>query len=272
MDRVATLITRADYLRRHIYASIPFADRLAAFLLKFADSSEVLGRMVGAEMLIKGVEGMPDPGPRWNPSARKPADTLPSNYLGTYARQAVGLLMRKFHDPSLVDDTVSRFVIDKLPKLKAQPLGSAQSWVTQGLVWLALDIIKEGREERETTESIDAPGAGDEEGPSLHDAIEDPDAFNAVKRELSPRVWKLWMEFLAKHIHADIPLYIALSMQGYSPQEIIGHPAKGTPGMLPHYTAPASGFTSFYKYKVGQIPEVSRKFFESIHEEMPISV
>jgi hypothetical protein len=276
MDRISTLITRADYLRRHIYSSIPFGDRLAAFFVRLGlDTVETLGRALGAEFLIRGVTDMPDPGPRWNPQSRNPSLTLPQNYMREFAAKVYGLLMKKFHDPSLVEDAISMFLlkVTTSEKISAKTMASAQSWALQGLIWQALDIIKKRRKEQ--AESLDRPTGEHGDGNdvrSLQDTLEDPRALNEVKRELSPRVWKMWMEYLSKHIHEDIPLYIALEMQGYVAAEIIGDPNNGRPGMLPHYQPPPSGFKGYYRHQVGKIPEVSRKFFESLHEELPVAV
>jgi hypothetical protein len=90
-----------------------------------------------------------------------------------------------------------------------------------------------------------------------------------MQRELSPRVWKQWMEHLARNVHPDIPAYIALSMQGYDDIEIVGDPTKpNMPGMLPTFKPETVGRAkSFIKYKIPKILSVSKAFFQSIGEE-----
>jgi hypothetical protein len=78
------------------------------------------------------------------------------------------------------------------------------------------------------------------------------------------------MKYLAKHVHADIPRYVALSMQGYTDAEIIGNPARGQPGMLPNYTAPRSGPNSYLKSFVYKIPSASKAFFDELREELAV--
>ena len=76
----------------------------------------------------------------------------------------------------------------------------------------------------------------EDDGVSLADFIDDPKALREIQRELSPRVWRLWMTYLAQRLHEDVPEYLGLSMQGFTDLEIIGDPRrKGLPGMLTHY-------------------------------------
>jgi len=94
-----------------------------------------------------------------------------------------------------------------------------------------------------------------------------------MHREVSPRVWRLWMAYLARELHPDIPAYLGLSMQGFTDAEIIGDPRKtDKPGMLTHYKPPPSGANSFLKSFVYKIPAVSKDFFHGLHEELPLAV
>lgn len=271
MDRVAALITRAAGLQRRIYASLPFEERLARLFVKLAlDTTEVLGRAIGAEFLLRGVTDMPDPGPRWDPQSRNPAATLPHGYMSQFAKSLYGLLMKKFHDPELADDAIQTYLAETIAKERIKPVSrsAAESYVRDGIMKAALYILRQKRRE-EQHESLHGP-AGDE-GRALEEVLEDPSSLKSFQRELSPRVWKLWMDYLGKRLHPDIPTYIALSMQGYSDREIIGDQARGYPGMLPTYKAPASGPNAYLKF-VYQIPDVSKKFFQSINEEAPVAV
>jgi hypothetical protein len=278
MDRVATLITQASELRGRIYSSIPFSERFAALFLKLAlDTVETLGRILGAEMLLAGVTDMPDPGPRWRPEARNPALTLPSSYMRDLGSSIYGTLLRKFHDPDLVDEAAQRFLLKltTTKPLKAVSRSTAESYIRDGVTKMALSIIRERRQKmRDERRNVSLDDHGpDDESRSLADSLEDPSAFEALYQEMSPRVWRLWMDTLARRLHPDIPTYISLSMQGYSDAEILGDPRKpGLHGMLPTYKSPPSGPNSFIKYVIGKIPAVSRQFFRQIHEELPLSV
>ncbi len=271
MDIIADLIDRAADLQRRIYASLPFEHRLADVFTKLAvDSIEALGRSLGAEFLARGVTGMPDPGTSWNPHARHPELTLPAGYLREFASATYRLLLAKFQDPALVDDAVQRYLLKLTTtrRIKPVPLKSAESYVRYGLVQEGLDVL---RQRRQRALSLDLPVEDD--GDSLADLIDDPKALHEMQRELSPRVWRLWMAYLAQRLHEDVPEYLGLSMQGFTDLEIIGDPRrKGLPGTLTHYKPPPSGANSFLKSFVYKIPAVSKDFFHGLHEELPLAV
>ena len=253
MDIIADLIARAADLQRRIYASLPFEHRLADLFTKLAvDSIEALGKSLGAEFLARGVTGMPDPGTSWNPHARHPELTLPAGYLREFASATYRLLLAKFQDPSVVDDAVQRYLLKLTTtrRIKPVPLKSAESYVRYGLVQEALDLL---RQRRQRALSLDL--SVEDDGLALADLIDDPKALLEMQRELSPRVWKLWMTYLAQRLHEDVPEYLGLSMQGFTDLEIIGDPRrKGLPGMLTHYKPPPSGANSFLKSFVYKNP------------------
>jgi hypothetical protein len=268
---IAALTARADSLCRDIYASLPFEVRLADLFTKLAlDSVETLGRALGAEFLLRGVKDMPDPGPTWNPQARNPALTLPHTYMKEFASGAYGMLIKKFHDPSVADEAVQRFLLKLTTThvIKPVPRRSAESFVRDGLIKAALDVVRHRRRVEEPEVPLDEP-RGD--GRTLAELLDDPRALRDMQRELSPRIWRLWMAYLAKHVHVDIPRYIAFSMQGFTDAEIIGSPARGQPGMLPHYKPPPSGPNSYLKSFVYEIPRASRAFFGELGEELPVA-
>ena len=273
MDRVAHILTQAADLRRRIYASISFSERLAALFVRLSlDTIETLGKALGAEFLLRGVLGMPDPGPRWRPESRNPALTLPAGYMKGFAARLYGLLMKKFRDPALVEDAIQMYLarVTTSGEIKPMPLSAAESYVQSGVVRQALNLIRAQREQKRDVRQEESLSPAGEDERSIGDTLSDPHAMQDIHRELSPRVWKMWMQYLARHLHPDIPDYIGLAMQGYSNAEIIGDPKKGEAGRLPTYQVPPSGYAGspFYRL-VLRIPEVSRAFFNSIHEEMP---
>ena len=273
MDRIAALVLQADTLRKRIYSSLPFVDRLADLLTKLAVSTvETLGRAIGAEFLERGVSDMPDPGPRWSPTARNPALTLPADYMRDFASKLYGVMIRKFHDVELVDDAVQSYLTKVLTRemIKPVPRRAAESYVIDGVIKMALDILRHrGRKERPgQTDPLDAPEV---EGRTLQEKLEDPWALRNMEHKLSPRLWQRWMMFLAAHLHEDIPTFIGLHMQGYDNDEIVGDPKKGLPGKLPHYQAPMSGPNSYLQHYAYKIPELSKLFFKSLREELPLT-
>lgn len=270
MDRISSLIARADVLRRRIYSSIPFDDRLAALFVKLAlDTVETLGRAIGAEFLLRGVTGMPDPGPRWKPESRNPALTLPSGYMRDFGSKLYGAMMRKFRNPDVVEEGIQNYLAwattsGEINKERDKSRSQAESYVMDGVMKRCLDVIRRNR--KHNVPSLDDPGSGGEdEGQAMVHNLEDPRALKEFQHTMRPEVWAQWMHFLAKNLHEDIPEYMALSMQGYDDQEIIGDPRKGLPGMLTHYKSPPSGPGTFLRWR-DKIPEISKKFFKGIGE------
>lgn len=276
MDRTA-LLRRASEVRRRIFASLPwgirFASvlnqiaaetghsrtwgvRFASFLYRLALDATTIhnwGRALGAEFLLAGVEGMPDPGPRWNPNSKSPALTLPSGYLATEMRQIYSLLTSGKHnfDEETAKDAIDMWIAKvhgghvKIDKEKAKSgLSSALSYAKTGIGFEAneirrkapggiVGIPKEKKKEVGRPESLEDVG---DESKTLRREIEDPHALAKFQRLLSDRMRKEWMEYLAKHVHPDIEIYLDLLMEGHSIKEIIGWPNKGIPSKLPHWT------------------------------------
>jgi hypothetical protein len=271
MDRISSLIARADVLRRRIYSSIPFEDRLAALFVKLSlDTVETIGLAIGAEFLLRGVTGMPDPGPRWKPESRNPALTLPRGYLRDFGAKLYGAMMKKFRNPEVVEEGIQNYLAwattsGEINKEHNNSRSQAESFVMAGVMRRCLDVIR--RERKHNLDSLDDSGGPgrDEDREPLVLNVEDPRALKEFQHTMRPEVWAQWMKFLQHHLHEDIPEYMALSMQGYDDQEIIGDPRKGLPGMLTHYKSPASGPGTFLRW-LDKIPEVSKKFFKGVGE------
>ncbi len=279
--RIAAVIDRAGTLSRRIYASLPFEERLAHFFAKFAlDTVETMGKALGAEFLIRGVTGMPDPGAFWDPDSRNPSLTLPRNYLKEFASSAYGQLMKKFHDPELVEEAVQNYLLKIMTHehIKPMPLPAAEKYVRNGLINSALDIIRHRRRKDSPpgTMSLDEDYSGKADVSTrkrlMEEVLEDPRALHQMEQELGSRAWKRYMDWLSRRIHVDIPEYIGFSMHGWSDVDIIGDPrVPGKPGMLTHYHPPPSGPNAYLKL-IKRIPEETAKFFRSIGEEIPVSV
>ena len=201
---------------------------------------------------------MPDPEARWNPGHRNPAMTLPADYLEDYAVALHDTLVKKFRDEEVVDEAIQRFLVKITTSDVIKPVArkSAERFVLDGLIKQSLDVIRE--RQRQNEHEYDSLGS------AVAD-VEDPQALHDMQRELSPRVWARLMDYLAKNLHEDVPLFIALSIQGYDNDEIVRK--------LPHYTVPASGCNSYLSHFVypngnkGGIAGVSKKFFAALHTE-----
>jgi hypothetical protein len=275
MDRTAALVRRAAEVRRQIFASLPWSVRLAFVLTKFASAyTEEMGRLVGALFLQAGVEGMPDPGPKWNPKSTNinlAARSLPRGYMQEFMSNVYGLLIKSFHNPDLAEQAIQIYLakLHTEKKLKPVPRSTAESYVRYGIMLEGKTLAREYLREKARTESLEDV---EEDAKAISRDIEDPDSLKNFQHVMSPKMWQEWMDYLAKHIHPDMPLYLQLRMEGYTNDEIVGAPKKGKPDtLLPHYKEqghPKPSDPSFWgdKYFRKVIP-TSIEFFKKKREE-----
>jgi hypothetical protein len=238
MDRTA-LLHRAAEVRRRIFASLPWEVRLATVFARLAlDTGYLndLGRQIGAEMLQAGVTDMP-PAPKWKPGGPHAALSLPRDYMGKFTHDVYGLLISKFRNPKLAEEAIIAYV-GKLStgeiKLQAVSRTTAESFIRHGALLEAMSLARKALREQARQESLEDV---DEDSKSVSRELADPNAFAKFRKALSDKMWKEWMEYLAKHVHPDIPMYLELKMEGYDDVEIIGSPKKGIPSKLPHWNA-----------------------------------
>ncbi len=241
MDRIASLYTQACTLQRKIYASLPWGVRLAHVLLSMDISSiEAWGRQLGLLMLQAGVEGMPDPGAKWN--ADKPeVRALPRGYMLDLAKKCYGVALKKNgNNPADAGDAMQDFIMTLLSdpgKIENRSLGAASSFILTGVGWKAGQDRSKKQNRRE--DSMDV-GEGDEE--STLDLVdeafsenpywnEDPNAFKKVEDIFPENVWDREVLPAVGHIHPDMMLYFQLLAQGKAGKHIIEQ------GLLPHFKA-----------------------------------
>lgn len=280
MDRTA-LQLRAAEVRRRIFASLPWQLRLAVVLTQVAADTGYLldwARAFGAKFLLAGVEGMPDPGPRWNPNAHDPAMTLPRGYMANFMHAVWGTILKnRWANPQLAEEAIARYLMKMqegkihIDKEKAGGgLSSAESYVKWGILQEAKTLAKKQRREWEHGQSLEDVG---EESKSISMDIEDPESLSRYQHVLSPRMWKEWMDYLARHIHPDMPLFLKLRMEGYDNNEIVGDPKRGiNDTMLPHYKAqghPMKSDPTYWGDKMTKklIP-MSQEFFKQHGDEL----
>jgi hypothetical protein len=274
MDRTA-LLNRAAEVRRRLFASLPWGVRFAIIFTEAASAvTEQFGRQVGAFMLMAGIQDMPDPGPRWNPKAPNPGH-LPAHYMQGFMDDCYGLLLHKYRDPDLVNEAMSEYMLglhQGKPKLDPKMKRSqAESFIKHGMVWAAQGLARTKLREQAREESTEDVEEGSKQ---LSRDLEDPNALKKYERILSDRMWNEWMDYLAKHIHPDMPLYIDLRFKGFSNDEIVGAPKKGQPEtMLPHYKAeghPTKSDPTFWGDKYfKQVKDVSEQFFQQKRKSDP---
>jgi hypothetical protein len=235
MDRIASLVKYAQGIRRRLWASLPFGYRLARLFESLSEAFIVdWGRQLGALLLQQGIEGMPDPGPNWDPNRPDPR-RLPRGYLKAEALVAYRIALQKLKNP---DDAVDALQ-DVLLKLttggsKIQPgvpLSMAMSYIRQGVNFTCLNIIRA----RKTSPHL-VPTLVDEEGkPVVQDEstsfmdnpywLENPDSYRDLMGVFDERVWRhRVLPELAK-IHPSVPKFLDIKLEhpNMSTMEVIRH-------------------------------------------------
>ncbi len=173
---------------------------------------ESFGRVLGAELLLHGIVGMPDPGPRWNPKASQPASTLPRGYCQALMKGLVTNLSKWLDDEDLVEEAIvsfmHRFIVDRKSALldPGTPFEAARGYVMTSVSNQAknLKVMQKTREDRSAPLSslegmtVDSPA----------DPLPNFDQLTSI--------------------HPDAPLWVKLRMQGFDKTEIVN-------GMLPNY-------------------------------------
>ena len=224
--RVANLVKSSSVLRRQIWASLPWRVRVADFFTRLAVSmTDAFGEAVYGEFLKKQVEKMPahkgTSAESLNP--RRP----PRGYGKDFGKKAYRVLMRKYHNPELVEDIMSEFLVRFLSgSYQIKPgatLAEAENYVILGLRSQAQRILKKKKE------ISDVYFTDGEENKHELSVVDEDSVESQVKKQLPKMKSKL------KAIHPDAEKYIILSLiEGRTDREIIGDVENGIPSMLDH--------------------------------------
>jgi len=251
---IARLITAAEETQRRLYASLPWGYRVAQlFMVLSLDTTESFGRAIMAEFLLKGVTGMPDPGPRWNASSKKPADTLPRGYGRDFADRVYKTLLGKFRDPDLAENAMMDFLIrftlqgGSSHMHPGTSFDQAKQYVMQGVVRQGINIVQEKTRQRQREKPTYQQ---DDEGEEQQIDFSDPHAFEDLADLIPQHQLKALLADLSRKVHPDAGLYIKLLTEGYNEKEIVGDPAKGIEGKLPHYNSSPQSWNANWKPKI----------------------
>jgi hypothetical protein len=275
MDKVSALLHRAAEVRRTIFASLPWGVRFAHIWGQLVAGDEALfdawGKALGAIFLQAGVPEMPDPGPGWE---KHPGDArrLPHGYMADFMAEVYRTILgQSARDPSVPEEAISSF-FNKLQTGKAkidltkltEGFKSAKTWAYTGMVNEGKTIRKKKVREFSRQEDV----REDEEGREAPADLIDPRALDEFRKlERNPRMWKEWMDYLAQHLHPDMPLYLNLRMEGYTNDQIVGNLAKNEPGMLPTYKAhghPMKSDPTLWGDKIfRKVPETTNQFLHA---------
>lgn len=272
MDKASALLRRAADVWRLIFASLPWKVRFAhVWVLVAGDEAlfDAWGRAIGASMLNAGIKDMPDPGEAW---AKHPGDArrLPHGYMADFVAGIYRtILSQSARDPSVPEEAIALFFrLLTMGKRRIDPaydFKQAKNYVYKGCVLEGMTIRRKKLREfaRQETQQMD------EEGNEMSMDINDPHALDEFRKlEKDPHLWKEYMDYLAQHIHPDIPLYLNLRMEGYTNDQIVGAPKKGImETMLPHYKEqghPMKSDPTYWGDKfVKRIHDVSMDFLHS---------
>lgn len=230
MDRLAALLVTAEELRGATFRALPWAYRVAHVVrvMVGTGTGDVFGRYVGALFLTSGVEGMPDPGPKWDPTARDPVRTLPVNYYRDFGDKAVRILTRKFGDFSVVEDALmnamSLVAAKKVRIQEGTARSRAEAYVMTTLVNEAKRIMRERY--RMPQESLTRDETDD-----IPFELEDTDALDEYERMFSVSDMKAIRQALGR-VAPWAPMYLDMVLEGYDDAEIIGDPIRNRPSLL----------------------------------------
>lgn len=258
MIRIAQLIRTAGQVRRLIWASLPFRLRLAEVLCRLASSTtDVFGTGMYGVFLEHGVDGMPPingkPAAEW--VAQHSVRRLPSAYGRDFGKKAFSSLMLKYHNPEIVEDLLSTFMVRFIEKagkyLKSgTSLREAEAYVMRSLYNEGINVLRRKRwEVGESTLNRDDDDRGGylERVPTAEpeeSEAEQEEHFNDLLVKLRPKL---------RRIHESAEQYLRLLAEGHSDTEILGNPGQGRPSMLDHpYNANGGALTpsAWNPYKV----------------------
>lgn len=235
MQKIAHLQRTADLLRARIFRTLPWGARVAhAFTVLSNSTISTVGRAVGAVFLQRGVVGMPDPGPTWNPNAREPALTLPSTY---YSTQIAAVFRKMVSSRRATPDTVEDALITATARLTAKPEYIAEgSPENKARAYFVTMVQSAFSRQQQTTRRALPPGAMsmhevNDEGEEYTLDIEDPKSLEYFE-ELFPLHKMGPVNHDLKRIVDWAPEYWQMVLDGYSDREILGNPQQGVPGLL----------------------------------------
>lgn len=238
MERIAKLVSASAAVRRKIWASLPFGVRFAEFLVRLASSStDAFGKVMYGEFIQRGIIGLPDV--HGKPVAELPVknitNRLPPGYGRDFGSKAFKILMGKYHNPQMVDDLMSDFLLRFLEKgskhlVAGSTLKDAENYVLRGLQNDALNWL---RKKRETSDMLPHDTGDSNEPRSIYEvtpAFDEDSAEKLFDERMLPAV-----RVKLRQIHPDAEQYVKLSiLDGYTDREILGDPANGVPSLLEH--------------------------------------
>lgn len=254
--RQIKLARAASDLQRRIYASLPWGYRVARFFLRLASGTiDVFGRVVAAEFIKRGVQGMPDVAGKPAESLReallkkgtRAGDKLPRNYGRQFAQSVWNINMSKIKNPEIIEEAMVS-VVEKLlknPHLihEGVLLREAQAFVLRMIRNETIDLLRTKGRRRE--ESLTREDEGEEITLDPHD----PGALKDIEGMLTPSTLRDIKRDLDR-INESASAYIDAVFNDYSDREI----AEGA--MLPHMQGRPVSPQALFNWKKRWMPKI----------------
>jgi DNA-directed RNA polymerase specialized sigma24 family protein len=215
---------KATNLSRRIYASLPWGYRIGGVLLVLAgDGLDAFGRMAYSEFIRAVVRGMPDT-PSGKPAfdfiqdvERKGPDALPVGYGKPFASRVYKILMSKFGDPEIAEESMSQVLLQIARHKIHIRNGSSLQEAEALLIVVALNAARDGLRARGRRREQSL--VRDDESAQTTVDVEDPEAFEQLDKLLPASELNAVLRELAE-VHPRAPDWLRARLQGDSGQEI----------------------------------------------------
>jgi len=196
------LTARTNELNRRIYASLPWGFRVANLFVKLSiDSAESIGRLIHRLFAKAEVLDLPE-------SERA--------YGQAFGNQLMRIMMRKFKNPELVEEAMSK-LIEKILAKKVQirpgaDLKEAEGFVTTSLIRDALSLIRSKSRKREVGIPVD------EKGRQMD--FSDPSGWEDMENYLPPAKWREIQQQIRRKLGDKALSWVLAQMDGRTDREL----------------------------------------------------
>ena len=274
MERQATLLLRAAYTQRKLWASLPFNLRLAELFRRLAvDPKETFGRIVYTAFVQRKVEGLPDingqPALEFD-LTRAPQKLVPAGYGKDFGTKAMNIVSKKYKNSEMVQDAlqdVSLTFMTQPERLReGVSLREAQNYVLT-CVENACKIALRNRQRHPGDYGLDTAPWDDDDKGMAHE-LEDPDSLKDImswivqdaREDLFPKL----MRELSR-IPGAVPYVEGVLKYGLPDSNLVGREDKGIEAMIPWFQEHPMSYGNFSVNLKPKIKKVLKKHLDSLH-------
>jgi len=212
----ARLLEAATTLRRTIYQSLPWGQRVGSLLfnLRFAADPASFGKFAYGMFWLLGIEGLPRTPVL--PATIKDIDRLPRGYGHDFGIRAQAVARKYLHDDEDAVEEVLSVVALKLATSESirraiadKRIRDAENYVLRTVQNQTLDYLRSNkvRRHQEISEMIEEPASWQDLAELIPER-EQEGIREELERAMGPR------------LHRELPLYFDLLMDGFSNQQI----------------------------------------------------